>query len=157
MAEPAVIVEKDGAVLTVTLNRPEKRNAINCESMCRLYDAWVQLDQDDDLRVAILTGKGNTFCAGMDLAEIAKMSAPMLATLDIQLPDGSGADLIPVIRARPGWERVPIVMVTAQARHEDVSGALKSGASAYLVKPFKPEVLRDTVRLILKRGGPFKP
>ena len=76
MTEPAVIVEKDGAVLTVTLNRPEKRNAINCESMCRLYDAWVQLDQDDDLRVAILTGKGNTFCAGMDLAEIAKMSAP---------------------------------------------------------------------------------
>ena len=29
---------------------PEKRNAINCESMCRLYDAWVQLDQDDDIK-----------------------------------------------------------------------------------------------------------
>jgi enoyl-CoA hydratase len=73
VAEPAVIVEKDGHVLTVTLNRPEKRNAINCESMCRLYDAWVRLDQDDDLRAAILTGRGSTFCAGMDLAEIAKM------------------------------------------------------------------------------------
>jgi hypothetical protein len=35
MAEPAVIVEKDGHVLTVTLNRPEKRNAVNCEVMCR--------------------------------------------------------------------------------------------------------------------------
>ena len=67
MAEPAVIVEKDGHVLTVTLNRPEKRNAVNCEVMCRLYDAWQQLDQDDELRVAILTGKGDTFCAGMDL------------------------------------------------------------------------------------------
>ena len=44
MAEPAVLVEKHGPVLTVTLNRPEKRNAINCESMCRLYDAWKQLD-----------------------------------------------------------------------------------------------------------------
>jgi enoyl-CoA hydratase len=76
VAEPAVIVEKDGPVLSVTLNRPEKRNAINCESMCRLYDAWTQLDRDDDLRVAILTGRGNTFCAGMDLAEIGKMGAP---------------------------------------------------------------------------------
>ncbi len=73
MSEPAVIVEKDGHVLTVTLNRPEKRNAVNCEALCRLYDAWVQLDEDDDLRVAILTGNGSTFCAGMDLAEIGKL------------------------------------------------------------------------------------
>jgi enoyl-CoA hydratase len=75
VAEPAVIVEKDGRVLTVTLNRPEKRNAIDCESMCRLYDAWKQLDQDDELCAAILTGRGNTFCAGMDLSEIGRMRA----------------------------------------------------------------------------------
>ncbi len=73
MADPAVIVEKDGHVLTVTLNRPEKKNAVNCEVMCRLYDAWVSLDEDDDLRVGILTGTGDTFCAGMDLSEIGKM------------------------------------------------------------------------------------
>mgnify|MGYP001819491296 CR=1 FL=1 len=76
MAEPAVIVEKDGHVLTVTLNRPEKRNAVNSEVMCRLYDAWTRLDEDDDLRVAILTGKGTTFCAGMDLTEIGKLGGP---------------------------------------------------------------------------------
>jgi len=73
MPEPAVVVEKDGPILTVTLNRPEKRNAVNCEAMCRLYDAWHELDRDEDLRVAILTGRGETFCAGMDLAEIGKM------------------------------------------------------------------------------------
>ncbi len=73
MADPAVIVEKDGHVLIVTLNRPEKKNAVNSEVMCRLYDAWVQLDEEDDLRVAILTGRGDTFCAGMDLTEIGKM------------------------------------------------------------------------------------
>jgi enoyl-CoA hydratase len=73
MAEPAVIVEKEGHVLVVTLNRPDKRNAVNCEVMCRLYDAWNELDRDDELRVAILTGKGNTFCAGMDLSEIGKL------------------------------------------------------------------------------------
>ena len=73
MADPAVLVEKEGPVLVVTLNRPEKRNAVNCEVMCRLYDAWVELDRDEELRVAILTGRGGTFCAGMDLGEIGKM------------------------------------------------------------------------------------
>ena len=57
MADPAVIVEKDGPILIVTLNRPEKKNAVNSEVMWRLYDAWVQLDEDDELRVAILTGR----------------------------------------------------------------------------------------------------
>jgi enoyl-CoA hydratase len=73
VSSPAVLVDKEGPILLVTLNRPEKRNAVNCEVMCRLYDAWVELDRDDALRVAILTGKGNTFCAGMDLAEIGRL------------------------------------------------------------------------------------
>ncbi|MFP8874178.1 MAG: crotonase/enoyl-CoA hydratase family protein [Myxococcota bacterium] len=73
MPDPAVLVEKEGPLLVVTLNRPEKKNAVNCEVMCRLYDAWVDLDADDALRVAILTGNGDTFCAGMDLSEIGKM------------------------------------------------------------------------------------
>jgi len=67
---PAVIVEKNDGVMTVTLNRPEKRNAINCEAMCLLYDAWRELDADASLRAVILTGRGDTFCAGMDLREI---------------------------------------------------------------------------------------
>jgi enoyl-CoA hydratase len=71
--EPLVLVNADGPVLTVTINRPEKRNATNAEVLCRLYDAWVRLDEDDSLRVAILTGNGNTFCAGMDLAEILRL------------------------------------------------------------------------------------
>jgi enoyl-CoA hydratase len=73
MASPAVLVEQEEQLLVVTLNRPEKRNAVNCEVMCRLYDAWVRLDEDDSIRVAILTGTGSTFCAGMDLGEIGKM------------------------------------------------------------------------------------
>jgi enoyl-CoA hydratase len=73
VSQPVVIVEAEGPVLVVTLNRPEKKNAVNSEVMCRLYDAWVRLDQDDALRVAILTGRGDTFCAGMDLAEIGKL------------------------------------------------------------------------------------
>ncbi len=72
---PAVLVEKTGHILTVSLNRPEKKNAVNCEVMCRLVDAWRQLDDDEELRVAILTGVGDTFCAGMDLSVIPKLSS----------------------------------------------------------------------------------
>ena len=73
MSEPLVLTEAEGPVLVVTINRPEKKNAANAEVLCRLYDAWVRLDTDDSLRVAILTGKGDTFCAGMDLAEIRRL------------------------------------------------------------------------------------
>lgn len=73
MSEPLVLVETDGPILTVTINRPEKRNATNAEVLCRLLDAWIQLDEDPNLRVAILTGKGTTFCAGMDLGEIIRL------------------------------------------------------------------------------------
>ncbi|CAM8623073.1 CaiD Enoyl-CoA hydratase/carnithine racemase [Acidimicrobiia bacterium] len=75
MSEPLVLTEAEGPVLVVTINRPEKKNAANAEVLCRLYDAWVRLDTDDSLRVAILTGKGDTFCAGMDLAEIGRLRA----------------------------------------------------------------------------------
>ena len=75
MSEPLVLTEAEGPVLVVTINRPEKKNAANAEVLCRLYDAWVRLDTDDSLRVAILTGKGDTFCAGMDLTEIGRLRA----------------------------------------------------------------------------------
>ncbi len=68
-----VLLDASDGILTVTLNRPEKKNAVNCEVMCRLYDAWQRLDEDEELRAAILTGRGDTFCAGMDLGEIGKL------------------------------------------------------------------------------------
>ena len=71
-AGPVVLVAREGAILIVTLNRPEKRNCINAEMMCRLADAWKELNDNDDLRVGILTGVGDTFCAGMDLKDLEK-------------------------------------------------------------------------------------
>jgi enoyl-CoA hydratase len=67
MSDPAVLVERDGHVLTITLNRPDKRNAFNAEVLCRLCDAWDLLDADADLRVGIMTGAGGNFSAGADL------------------------------------------------------------------------------------------
>jgi enoyl-CoA hydratase len=67
MTEPAVLVERDGHVVTIVLNRPEKRNAFNAEVLCRLCDAWDLVDDDPDIRTAILTGAGGNFSAGADL------------------------------------------------------------------------------------------
>src|SRR5512145_384326 len=67
MADPAVLVERDGPVLTVTLNRPDKRNAFDAEVLCRLCDAWDMIDGDDGVRAAVVTGAGGNFSAGADL------------------------------------------------------------------------------------------
>jgi len=66
-SEPAVLLDRDGPVLTITLNRPAKRNAFDPEMLCRLWDAWQLLDDDPELRVGILTGAGGTFSGGADL------------------------------------------------------------------------------------------
>jgi enoyl-CoA hydratase len=61
------IVEKKGKVLVVTLARPEAKNALTPAMLIGMYRAWRLLDADDELICAVLTGQGDTFCAGMDL------------------------------------------------------------------------------------------
>lgn len=70
MPESALLAEAGAHVLTITINRPEKKNAVNAEVLCGLADAWRRLDEDEGLRVAILTGAGGNFCAGMDIGVI---------------------------------------------------------------------------------------
>jgi enoyl-CoA hydratase len=61
------LLEREGNVLVVTLNRPEAKNALSSGMLFGMYSAWRMLDDDPELRVAILTGKGDVFCAGADL------------------------------------------------------------------------------------------
>ena len=67
ISTPNCTVEKEGHVMIVTLNRPEAKNALSPQMLLGMYKAWRLLDEDDSLRCAVLTGKGDTFCAGMDL------------------------------------------------------------------------------------------
>jgi len=60
-------IEKEGHALIVTLNRPEAKNALSPAMLIGMYKAWLRLEEDDDLYCAVLTGQGDTFCAGMDL------------------------------------------------------------------------------------------
>jgi enoyl-CoA hydratase/carnithine racemase len=64
-----VLVEVEGGVATVTLNRPEQRNAINLKMQQELHDAIWALDGDEDVRAIVVTGAGKAFCSGIDLAE----------------------------------------------------------------------------------------
>ena len=65
--EPHLLVDRDGPVVTLTMNRPEARNALSAEMLGRMVDAWEMIDSDPEIRVAILTGAGGHFCAGADL------------------------------------------------------------------------------------------
>ncbi|MEY2460519.1 MAG: enoyl-CoA hydratase [Acidimicrobiaceae bacterium] len=69
--EPHLLYERDGHVAIVTMNRPAAKNALSGEMLVRMYDAWVEIDEDPELRVAILGGAGGTFCSGMDLKAFA--------------------------------------------------------------------------------------
>src|SRR2546429_9844216 len=71
-----LLLDISGSLATITLNRPEKRNAISTQMMAELQTALDQIEKSH-ARVAILTGNGKAFCAGMDLdmlACIAKQS-----------------------------------------------------------------------------------
>lgn len=62
-----VLVQHDGLVTTVTINRPRARNAVDGPTAAALYDAFEQFDRDDSAAVAVFGGEGGTFCAGADL------------------------------------------------------------------------------------------
>ena len=64
-------IEREGKTLIVYLNRPEAKNALSPEMLLGMYRAWRRLDEDDGLMCAILTAKGDSFCAGMDLKAAA--------------------------------------------------------------------------------------
>src|SRR5437867_11759543 len=67
-----VIVEKDGPVAVVTLNRPQALNALSYALIKDLSLAMQELDQDDDVRVIIVTGREKVFAAGADIKEMAE-------------------------------------------------------------------------------------
>ncbi len=67
-----VVVEHDGPVTVVTINRPERRNAVDSVCADQLRAAFVAFDADDERSVAVLTGSQGSFCAGADLKAVAE-------------------------------------------------------------------------------------
>jgi enoyl-CoA hydratase len=77
-----IIYEKKGRIAFITINRPERRNALNFEAFGRLAKAWLDFRDDPDLWVAIITGRGDAaFCSGGDLKEFIPMVTANIAEL----------------------------------------------------------------------------
>ncbi len=81
MSEPAVLYERgDDHVVTLTINRPEARNAVNGDVARGIEEGLDRFEEDPDARVAIITGAGSVFCAGADLKEVASGNARSIST-----------------------------------------------------------------------------
>jgi enoyl-CoA hydratase len=72
-----VRTEIDGPVATVTLNRPERRNAISGQLLSELRKSMAELDASPDVRIIVLTGADPAFCAGLDLTELGQADSPL--------------------------------------------------------------------------------
>jgi crotonobetainyl-CoA hydratase len=72
-AQPAVLVDRPGNVMVITINRPEARNAVNSAVSIGVGDALEEARQDPDVRAVVITGAGDkSFCAGADLKAISR-------------------------------------------------------------------------------------
>ncbi|MER5787368.1 crotonase/enoyl-CoA hydratase family protein [Streptomyces sp. NPDC001980] len=101
-AAPEVLVDAHDRVLVITVNRPAQKNAMTLAAAHLVAEAVDRLDDSPDLSVAVLTGAGGTFCAGMDLKRFALGERPAL-------PGRGFGGLVeappekPIIAAVEGW------------------------------------------------------
>lgn len=138
----AVLTERRGAVLVITINRPEAKNALNAAVAQGVAAAVDELDADDSLFVAVLTGAGGTFSAGMDLKAFLSGEVPLVGERGLcgitQQPPRK-----PLIAAVEGWAvaggfelllACDLVVAAADARLgvPEVKRALVAGGGAAL-------------------------
>jgi enoyl-CoA hydratase len=95
--EEVVRVESRGAILVITIDRPDARNALNLAVAQGLAAAFARLDEDDALRAAVLTGSGQGFCSGMDLAEFTENGRTTSDLLRSVMRSGTAKPMIAAI------------------------------------------------------------
>ena len=103
---PIEIVKEDG-IMTITINRPERRNALDMEHFGALAKAWIDFRDDPEMAVAIITGVGNQFCVGADLKSFVPTvtdNIEALAKGESDIPADAG--LIAVLREFELWKPV---------------------------------------------------
>ncbi len=130
--EPVVLVEKDGGLAVVTLNRPGAMNALSRELRAAIASTFAQLEADPEVQVGILTGAGRAFCAGLDLKELGGGADSVQGTVETQDPVRSIAQFSgPVIGAingvaiTGGFELAlacDVLVCSSEARFADTHG-----------------------------------
>ncbi|HEX3095256.1 MAG TPA: crotonase/enoyl-CoA hydratase family protein [Candidatus Angelobacter sp.] len=111
MSTNSVVTARDARVLSVTINRPEVRNAVDSATAAALASAFKEFEANDALCAAVLTGAGETFCAGADLREVAEGRR---ATVEENGPGPMG----------PTWLRLSKPVIAAVEGHA-VAGGLE--------------------------------
>ena len=117
---------------------------------------------DDDVRLTGMVGEylrrngyevdaAGSLAAGRERLKSAQYDALLL---DLMLPDGDGLDLTRELRAQPGTQRLPLLMLTARGEPLDRIVGLELGADDYLPKPFEPRELLARVKALLRRAAP---
>lgn len=95
-AEAPVLLTRDGPVAALTLNRPAQRNCVDARVAAALRDALARIEADPAIRVAVLSGAGKVFCAGMDLKAFAAGEVE-----DVLFGEGRFAGLVGAERTKP--------------------------------------------------------
>ena len=97
-------------------------------------------------------------CTNADEAEDGAVALAMLkaqaydfVVADINMPNMTGFDLLRAVKADDSLKHLPVLMVTAEARKEDIVLAAQSGAAGYIVKPFTKATLEDKVQKIMQK------
>ena len=141
-----LIVEQADGIGRITLNRPERLNAINVRVGLELLEAFEDCERDADVRVVILTGAGRAFCAGDDLKGMAEPGEPYRVYDD------------PVKQYVQGEGRWPLVLAKMRALSKPVIGMINGhahGAGFNLALGCDLRVMADTATLCIpfvKRG-----
>jgi len=91
--------------------------------------------------------------SGFDAMRLLPRARYDLIITDINMPDVNGLELISFIRKSAQYQTTPLVIISTQATERDVARGRKLGADAYVPKPFTPELLRETIEPLLKRGA----
>ena len=74
-----------------------------------------------------------------------------LIITDINMPDINGLELVHFVKSNPEYRAIPLIIITTEGSSRDQERGLKLGADAYLVKPFRPEALQQTVTRLLQK------
>ncbi len=91
---PDAIVERDGHLMIVTMNRPERMNALSGAMLIRMFDAYQEASRDPEVRCILVTGAGGNFCSGADLKSMSGDGGQGDPEIDVQKRIAADPDIV---------------------------------------------------------------
>ena len=147
------------------INKPDQENSVTIDRATAIGETIRLLNEEETSRKLVILAiddspvilksvwsvlkddyKVLTLSKPEEIDKIISKQDPDLFLLDYMMPELNGFDLIPIIREYEKFRNTPIVFLTSEGSIDNVTSALALGAKDYIVKPFKPETLREKVK-----------